>query len=338
MMKAIHSKMLTTLFLITCVAVGPGMNDAHAKFSKALKGKTKTEDGNADVEMTAALGVYKGLKHAIGVIDFENQAGWGSQYKLGYNLGIMLESALYDSGRFIVLERQNLDAVLQEQDLQNSNRTAQASKAAQTGSLRSARYLATGAITEFEERQAGDAGGVRIRGFKIGASGGTAQITAIVKLVDTTTGEIVAKERVVGKAGRTGLTVGYHRRGYGGQLGSFAKTPIGEAAQDVINQAVIFFSKEMEDYDFTASVVMVSKKGEIIINRGATYGVYPGQSFIVEEEGEQLIDPDSGEILGESQGEVIAQIRCLRVQEKIAYCELVDGSSPARGSVVKAAN
>ena len=40
-MKAVHSKMLTMLFLSACVAVGPVMNHAHAKLSKALKGKSK---------------------------------------------------------------------------------------------------------------------------------------------------------------------------------------------------------------------------------------------------------------------------------------------------------
>lgn len=235
----------------------------------------------------------------LGWSDFDNQAGRGSQYKLGYNLGIMLKSVLNDSSRFVIVERQNLDSVLQEQDLQNSNRTAHASKSVQMGSLRSACYLVTGAITEFEERQAGDSGGVRIRGFKIGASGGTAQITAIVKLVDTTTGEIVAKERVVGKAGRTGFSVGYHRGWCGG------------AGCDHANRDLL-----------------CRRDGGLRFHSLRSHGVedgrdhhqprfhlqgYPGQSFIVEEEGKQLVDPDTGEILSEAQGEMIAQIRCLRV-------------------------
>ncbi len=341
-------------FFISIAILSMVTQGVDAKISKIIKTKTKTEDGDADRKMEAELGEYKGLKHALAVVDFENQAGWVSNYKLGYNLAIMLESALYDSGRFVLVERQNLDAVLVEQDLQKSGRMAGAGNVAQSGKLRSARYLASGAITEVEANQSGDDGGIRIRGFKIGASGGKAQITAIVKLIDTTTGEVVAKQRVVGKAGKGGLRVGYSSGVWGANLGGFTKTPIGEAAQDVIVQSVLFFANEMEDYDFTASVVTVAKGGEIIINRGSTYGVFPGQHFLVEEEGEQLIDPDTGEILGESEGEqlidpdtgeilgesegeMVAQIRCLRVKEKIAYCELTEGSIPARGSVVRAA-
>ena len=308
---------------------------ANAQLPKILTGETRTKDGNAEEEMKAELGEYHGLKHALGVIDFENQAGYVSEWKLGYNLGLMLESALYDSGRFVIVERDKLDAVLAEQDLQASGRMAKAGSVAATGKLRSARYLATGAVTEVDVRQAGGGAGVRIKGFKLGLSGGDAKITAIVKLIDTTTGEIVAKERVTGKAGKRGLNVGYGEADWGVDLGGFVKTPLGQAAQDVINQAVLFFAGEMEDYDFTASVVLV-KGDQIIINRGSLYGVHMGQRFAVETKGEQLTDPETGEILGMAPGKVVARIEVVSVDEKIAICKLVEGELPERGAVVKA--
>ena len=110
----------------------------------------------------------------------------------------------------------------------------------------------------------------------------------------------------------------------------------------MIGNPVIYFGGftlnlgEMEDYDFTGSVVMVTKNGEVIINRGSLYGVNVGRQFMVEQEGEQLIDPDTGEVLGESEGEEVARIRCVRVEEKIAYCTIVEGAAPARGAVVNA--
>ena len=44
-----------------------------AKISKIIKTKTKTEDGDADRKMEAELGEYKGLKHALAVVDFETR-------------------------------------------------------------------------------------------------------------------------------------------------------------------------------------------------------------------------------------------------------------------------
>ena len=76
-----------------------GLVLSAAQPAQALWGKqtTKTESGNADMK----LGEYKGLKHAIGVKDFKNEAGWSGSWDVGDNLTVMLESALFDSGRFV---------------------------------------------------------------------------------------------------------------------------------------------------------------------------------------------------------------------------------------------
>ena len=116
-----------------------------AQNASALWGKatTSTEDSNAKMN----LGEYKGLKQAVGCQDFENQAGWSGSWDLGNNLSIMLESALFDTGRFVLVEREKLTAVVAEQDLAASGRTAKAKNVAQTGLIRSAKYIASGAVT-----------------------------------------------------------------------------------------------------------------------------------------------------------------------------------------------
>jgi curli biogenesis system outer membrane secretion channel CsgG len=274
------------------------------------------------------------VKQALGVISFDNESGYYNELSMGDNLGLMLESSLYDTGRFVIVERQELGAVLAEQDLQNSGRTAQASQVAGTGKIRSAKYLATGAITEASYNTSGNSGGLRIKGFNIGAKSDKASIVAVIKLIDTTSGEVVASKRLRGEAGKSGLTLGYSGSRFGTQLAGFAKTPLGEAAQDVIDQATQFIALEMESYDLEGSVVMVSKSGQVIINRGSNYGVATGQVFIIREEGEMLVDPSTGEILDMEEGEVTATISVAKVSEKVAYCDLVDGETPERGAVV----
>lgn len=294
---------------------------------------TKTESGNAQMN----LGEYKGLKHAIGVKGFKNEAGWRGQWNLGDNLTVMLESALFDSGRFVVVQREQLKDVIAEQDLAASGRTAGAKKVAQTGKIRPAKYIASGAITEAQEDTTGTDGGINIRGFRIGGGRSTAQITAIITLTDTTTGEIVAKERVVGKAGNVGLRVGYSGA-IGGDIGGFVKTPMGEAAQDVINQAVAFLASKMKDMPFEGNVVQVAKNGQIIINRGSEFGVEVGQKLVMIEQGEELVDPTTGELLGEEEGEEIGTLKVVRVSEKVSYAEVEgDGEkNPAPGTIVRA--
>lgn len=304
-----------------------------------LEGMTKTETTDSDAKFN--LPPYTGLKMAVGCKDFGNEAGWQGQWELGNNLSIMLESALFDTGRFVLVEREKLADVIAEQDLANSGRTAPAKKVAQSGLIRPCKYLATGAITVVEEDQSGSAGGFAIGGVAIGGGKSKSQITIIAKLIDTTTSEIVAKKSITGKAGKVALgigisgTIGGH--GFGTAMGGFAKTPLAEAAQDCINQAALFFAQTMETLPFEGSVIKVTDGGEVLVNRGSEFGVAVGQQFVMQESGELITDPDTGAILGNEQGKVLGTLTVSRVQEKMAYCTAVEGSekNPAPGTTIK---
>ena len=303
---------------------------SQAGLGDLLHPKTETASGNA----TNNLGTYKGIKKEIGVKGFENQAGWSGDYDLGNNLSLLLESALFDTGRFVILQREKLKDTIEEQDLQASGRAAKAKSVAQTGKIRSARFLASGSVTEVSKEQSGGDGGLNVGGFHVGLSKNTAQVTCIVTLTDTSTSEIVAKERVVGKAGGTGLRLGYSGR-IGGELGGFAKTPIGQAAQDVINQAAIFIAKKMEETPLGGSVIKATDSGQVIVNRGSEFGIDVGQTMTMAKEGKDMIDPDSGASLGKEQGKTIGHLKVAKVLDKVSYCDVVDGEkSPEAGTVV----
>lgn len=296
-----------------------------------MTGDKPAERANADM----GLGEFKGLKNAVGVKGFDNEAGWRGNYDLGDNLTVMLESALFDTGRFVLVEREKLKDVVAEQDLAASGRTAPAKKVAQTGLIRPARYLATGAITTVEDAASGGEGGVRIGGFNVGLGAKKAQITIVAKLIDTTTGEIVAKERITGKPGGIGASIGYSGGSFGASLGGFTKTPLGEAAQDCINQAAKFFAKSMENLPFEGSVIKVANNGQVLVNRGSEYGIAVGQELVMAEQGEQLVDPDSGEVLGYEDGAELGTLKIVKVTEKVSYAEVTSGeANPEPGTTV----
>jgi len=303
---------------------------SYGFLDKLLKQDTKTESGNADDQFTD----YNGVKHTVAVTAFDNSAGWYGRWQLGGNLSAMLESALYDSGRFTLVERGNIEEVMREQDLADSGRVAKSKSSAKMNKLKGAKYLITGDITEVEYNESGNAGGVRIKGFKVGLGGGKAHIAAIVKVIDSSTGEIIAKERVEGKAGKRSLKVGYSGASLGGELASFNKTPLGEAAQDVVLQAVKYLSSQFESVAVTGTVIKGSKE-DTIINRGSIHGVQVGQKCVIETEGEDLIDPDTGEVLDTAEGEIICTIEITKVKEKLSYGKVVQGEVPAKGQIVK---
>lgn len=324
MITRLKSIALSTVFLIFA--------SSSFGLGNFLKKDTKTTDESAAV--ATALPAYKGIKHALGVSDFENQAGYRSQWQLGNNLSLMLESALFDSGRFVIVERQELGNVIVEQDLQASGRAAQSSEVAQTGLIRSAKYIATGAVTRVDENTSGGTGGIGIGNVRVGMGSNKASIEVVVKLIDTTSSQVVASKRISGEAGGQKLSIGFNDGKIGGGLSGFAKTPIGEAAQDCITQAVLFIATEMEDYDITANVVMAQSEERIVINRGTNYGLEIGQRFVVREAGEILTDPATGEILDVFEGAETALLEVNRLSEKVAYCKLVDGVLPQRGDAV----
>jgi len=322
-------KMMRVMAATVVVAACSTATPAWALWGKA---DTKTEDGNSDIGKK--LGEYKGLKHAIGCKDFQNQSGWSGSWEIGHNLSIMLESALFDSGRFVIVEREKLGDVMLEQDLAKSGRMA-TSKVAKTGLLRAARYIGTGAVTEVEDSQSGGGGGISFHGIRLGGGKSEAQVTVIVKLIDTTTGEVVAKERIVGKAGKTDLKIGLDIAGVSTDMGGFKKTPLGQAAQDCINQASAVIAKKMEEFPFEGAVIQTSDSGKVLINRGSEFGVEVGQDLVMGAEGKTITDPDTGAILGKEEGKTLGKLKVSKVDKKFSYCDVTEGEkNPPPGTVV----
>ena len=319
-MNHLKKSALFTIALLATSSVSFGLFDR----------KTEAKDGNAELDLPP----YNGIKHAIGVVPFENTSFWKSDIDLQENMTTMLENVLFQSGRFVVVERENMDQTMAEQDLQSSGRAAKAGDVAQTGQIRSAKYLARCTITGVEAEESGGGGGLRVGKFTVGASGGKAQIEMIVKIFDSSTSEMLASQRIIGKAGKRGFTLGFSERGFGTSIGGFSKTPIGEAAYDCVAQAVEYMAREFEDYKLDGNVVMVTGDGRIVINRGETFGVSVGDVFQVREVGEVLIDPSSGEVLDRVEGAITCTIEVTRVTDKVSYCKLVSGELPVRGDSV----
>ncbi len=315
--------------VVVVAAVCATLLPAQAGLGDLLKSGTKTQDDAA----ASPLPEFKGIKHAIAVVDFSAQNGLSFDAPVQENMRAMLESALYATRRFVMVERGNLQAVAQEQDLQSGGRAATGSGVAQTGKVRSARYLATGTITEVSTATTGDAGGLNIRGFHIGGSSAKAEIVVLVKLIDSTTSEIVASERIRGKAGQAAVNLGYSGADLGGSIGAFAKTPLGQATQDCVNQAVRFIAEKMVDLPVDGAVVAVAGD-QVIINLGTEFGIAAGQTFTVRKKGEVLTDPSTGQILGTSTGAEVGTVTVTNPQEKFSYCKLASGQMPQRGDAV----
>ncbi len=266
------------------------------------------------------------LRYSITVSKFENQAGWHGQWDIGDAWGAVMTDALQGSGKFIVLGEKDMRAeAMAEQDLAASGRMAGGKKAPATGQMTPAQLLVKGAITHVQGSTTGGEGGLNFKGIRLGGSKDTAEINATIYLVDSRTGQVKASTKVVGKAGRRGLAVGYSGSALGGltgDLGGFKKDNVGKATEDAVAQAVEFLVKQLESIPWEGSVVS-AKDGKIIINRGSREGVTDGQTFVVGKI-EETTDPDTGEVLDRSV-EKAGVITAKTVKEKITICEATEG-------------
>jgi curli biogenesis system outer membrane secretion channel CsgG len=155
----------------------------------------------------------------------------------------MLATSLFNTGRFIVLERQQLGDVLAEQDLGASGRVKQETAAA-IGEIEGAELLVTGAVTEFQPGSGGAGGGLGgLLGGVFGAVAGgfrKSHVAIDVRVVDTRTSRIVAATSVEGEAkdfNLGGLAIG---SSVGGGLGGYSKTPMEKAVRIALGAAVDF--------------------------------------------------------------------------------------------------
>ncbi|MBP7217140.1 MAG: hypothetical protein KBA46_07665, partial [Candidatus Omnitrophica bacterium] len=117
---------------------------------------TARVDNNAG---TQGLPPYSGPKARVAVADFDVKAAQAT-YEIGSGLREMLVTALMNSSRFSVLERQALGAVMQEQELAISGAAQQGMGGPQRGKIKTADLIVTAAVTEFEPHASGGRAGI----------------------------------------------------------------------------------------------------------------------------------------------------------------------------------
>jgi curli biogenesis system outer membrane secretion channel CsgG len=186
-------------------------------------------------------------KPSLGVAEFRNDtsAGWWSG-GVGRELAGMLTNELAGTGKFKMVEREKLDAVLDEQDLADSGRIAKKT-GAKIGKLTGAQYLVVATLSSFEENVKGGGGGVSFRGISVGGKKEEAYLAVDLRVIDTTTGEVEFTRSVEARASSGGLAVGVYRGGFGGNLGKYEKTPTGKAIRAVIMEISEYLACAMVD-------------------------------------------------------------------------------------------
>ncbi len=274
-----------------------------------------------------------GPKKRIAVTKFDNkvQGVYGNR-ALGEGFAEMLTTELIKTGRFVVVERQALGDVLGEQELGLSGAVRQET-AAKTGQILGAQIIVRGVVSEFTLKKSGGGGGIGIKGFNINLKSSNAHVAVDIRMIDSSTGQVLYSHNASGTAKSSGLGFGGRTGDLDFNAGGFQKTPLGQATRQAISDAVNFIVNRMESIPFTAKVIKFSGK-KVYINAGATMNIRPGDTLYAYSKGEEFIDPDTGLNLG-SEETLVGTVVISDVKDKYSIGNLKSGGTLKRGDILK---
>ncbi len=177
---------------------------------------------------------YDGPKARLAVVRFIDKTKKGSG-NLGTGMSDMLITALFNSSRFILLDRTDLDDVINEQDFTQSGQVSDET-IIKIDEIEGAELLVFGAVTSFEPEHIGIGGaiiGLLSFGTSVAISNNNkddtplgvvtykeSSITIDLKIVDSLTGRVVYAGSVTGKYENWGGGI------IGGVGGGWSRTPV----------------------------------------------------------------------------------------------------------------
>lgn len=242
-------------------------------------------------------------KVAIGRFSNETQYGKGMFYDrdndpMQKQATDFLMAKLKQSGKFILLERSDLDALTQEKGDAMKKIDAD--------------YLIIGSITKYGRKTEGQQ--------KVFSSSKTQTVEAgvSIRIVDATTGLVIYSEEAEGYAETTSKEV----LGVGGKTG-FDATLSDKAISAAISQLVENIIKKCTDQPWR-SYILTIEDDNYIISGGASQGLSVGDVFNVYLRGKVVKNPQSGvdvELPGKMIGKVTVQMSVGDTPEtEISFC------------------
>jgi curli biogenesis system outer membrane secretion channel CsgG len=202
---------------------------------------------------------YEGPRANIAVGDFTVKARGATNY-IGDGLREMLDTALFESMRFNVLDRMDPKGLTAEQQLSYSKMAKQGSPKL-GAQMEVAELMMYGTVTEFEAEASGaglktevpstwDSASVKSGSGSL--KGKKAHMAIDIHVVDTASGKLVAARRIAGSAASFMATFGadvearvqshgrLHKIRIPASLGTFKNTPMELAIRDCIYRSVIY--------------------------------------------------------------------------------------------------
>ena len=233
------------------------------------------------------------LKRKVAIARFSNETEYakGAFYDkandpVGKQAVDILSTKLASTNKFILLERQDMDKILEEMKIAGNEGFQKVG----------ADYLIVGSITEFGRKNVGD-----VNAFSRTKTQ-TVQAGVSIRLIDVSTGQIIYSEEAKGEAETMNKTVmGFgERTDYDATLSDKAiSAAISKLVENVINNCM--------DRPWKSYILSYDDNG-IIISGGKSQGLKTGDFYEVVEKGKSVKNPQTGMLI-ELPGKTVGKIK-----------------------------
>jgi curli biogenesis system outer membrane secretion channel CsgG len=288
MVKSKNIYLLGALLLVAAVMV---FNGCAVKTSGAVRDDSSLTGVSDEL---APSGEYTGPKLRVGVVNFQNKTP-AKKTGMGEAAADILGTILQKTGRFIIVPQQDVSSILDQQAVGASGAVNPAT-AANMGKLLGLNAMVTGAITAYSEAEEGSDYLVYKKKKQI------ARVTVDYRIVDTTTGI-----QMVADSGQ-----GVYEKKTGGALGLGSKSSYDAdlrdgALRDALTKAMVNMLPQFERQEWSGRIASI-KGRTVYLNAGQKTGLKVGDLLVVQELGEEIIDPQTNVSLGRAPGSVKGEV------------------------------
>jgi curli biogenesis system outer membrane secretion channel CsgG len=226
--------------------------------------------------------------------------------------------------KFDVLSRSDLADVLKEQDLGASG-NVDAKTAAKAGKLAGAKYLLVATVDDFQDY---------VEKAVFEGTGQTAtkrvfRFSVVGKLYDSSTGKLMESANF--QTGNDEFKQIQMERSYAVKSGELSDEMMVAIARNLAEK----IANKLVDVIFPAKV-LIKRDNLVTINRGEGGGVAEGDLFNVFALGEELKDPDTGEVLGREEVKM-GKVKITQVNPKTSLAEILEDTGIDKGGVLRRA-
>ncbi|OIO74832.1 MAG: hypothetical protein AUJ85_04665 [Elusimicrobia bacterium CG1_02_37_114] len=287
------------------------------------KTTVKQVEPSATIDTEAVTkGKFIGLKRKVAVIDFENKTAYGKG-RLGTSAADILTTELGKSGRVILVEREKLDAIMKERELQQSGEVAVDSLVAKTKVL-GLNAIVTGSVSQF---------GVKTEGVDYllyESKKQTAEATVDLRVVDVSNGRVLWTDTGKGTVTKKVSTV----IGLGGRSG-YDETLEGDALRAAIVKFVNNIIDQIDKTIWTCYVAEADANGKIYLDAGKESGLKPGTELKVVHPGKDIVSPATGITIGTTEEDVGTIKVVSNFGDNGSIAESSSGNMPTKGDICK---